>query len=68
MLEALARLMAHSRQMQAEVYDRRTSLEKVNPALEALALIQPGSLPTVPLKPIELKRVDSLIDETDKPT
>ncbi len=54
--------------MQAEVYDRRTSLEKVNPALEALALIQPGSLPTVPLKPIEFQRVDSLIDETDKPT
>lgn len=67
-LEALARLMAHSRQMQTEVYDRRTSLEKVNPALEALSLIQPGSLPTVPLKPIEFQRVDSLIDETDKPT
>ena len=67
-LEALARLMAHSRQMQAEVYDRRTSLEKVNPALEALASIRPGSLPTVPLKPIEFQRVDSLIDETDKPT
>ena len=54
--------------MQAEVYDRRTSLEKVNPALEALESIRPGSLPTVPLKPIEFKPVDSLIDETDKPT
>jgi len=56
-LEALARLMAHSRQMQGHIYDRRTSQEKVEPAVEALSLIQPGSLPTVPLKPIEFEPV-----------
>ncbi len=51
-LESLAQLMAHSLKMQQTVYDRRTSQEKVEPALSALASLQPGSLPTVPLSPI----------------
>ncbi len=51
-LESLAQLMAHSLEMQQSVYDRRTSQEKIEPALSALASLQPGSLPTVPLSPI----------------
>ncbi len=35
-LEALAKLMAHSLQMQQNIYDRRTPEEKVQPAIQAL--------------------------------
>jgi integrase len=35
-LEALARLMAHSLQMQQNIYDRRTPEEKIEPAIKAL--------------------------------
>ncbi len=35
-LEALAKLMAHSLQMQQNIYDRRTPEEKIQPAIKAL--------------------------------
>jgi hypothetical protein len=35
-LEALARLMAHSVKMQQDIYDRRTPEEKIEPAIKAL--------------------------------
>jgi integrase len=35
-LEALAKLMAHSLQMQQNIYDRRTPEEKIEPAIKAL--------------------------------
>lgn len=43
-LEALARLMAHSLQMQQNIYDRRTSQEKVEPAIKALDSLRRADL------------------------
>jgi hypothetical protein len=57
-LDSLAQLMAHSLEMQQSVYDRRTSQEKVEPALSALSSVRLGSLPTVPLSPIQLDPID----------
>lgn len=62
-LDSLAQLMAHSPQMQQTIYDRRTSQEKVEPALSALSSLQAGSLPTVPLSPIQLDRIDPQLSE-----
>lgn len=44
-LDALAQLMAHSRKIQQKIYDRRTSEEKIAPALEALKNTSIGDLP-----------------------
>jgi hypothetical protein len=49
-LDSLAHLMAHSREMQSKVYDRRTSQEKVMPAIEALYNAPIGELPPPPEK------------------
>jgi len=62
-LSSLAQLMAHSLEMQQTVYDRRTSQEKVEPALCALSSLQAGSLPTVPLSPVQLDRIDPSLSE-----
>jgi len=47
-LDSLAHLMAHSREMQSKVYDRRTSQEKVMPAIDALYNAPIGELPPLP--------------------
>jgi hypothetical protein len=47
-LDSLAHLMAHSREMQSRVYDRRTSQQKVMPAIEALYNAPVGELPPLP--------------------
>ncbi|MBW4607426.1 MAG: site-specific integrase [Hassallia sp. WJT32-NPBG1] len=51
-LAALAELMANSQKMQIRVYDRRTSEQKVAPALEALQSLPTGTLPPPP--PLEI--------------
>lgn len=58
-MEALALAMKHSREMQREVYDKRTQQEKIAPALnmmlrqKASTLPPPPKLGTVKLDPIE---------------
>jgi integrase len=52
-LAALAELMAHSQEMQRQVYDRRTPQQKVAPALIALQSLPTGSLPPPP--PLSVK-------------
>lgn len=47
-LDSLAHLMAHSREMQNRIYDRRTSQEKVMPAIDALYNAPIGELPPPP--------------------
>lgn len=47
-LDSLAHLMAHSREMQSKVYDRRTSQQKAMPAIEALYNAPVGELPPLP--------------------
>jgi len=51
-LAALAELMAHSQQTQAQIYDRRTPSQKVAPALEALQSLSAGILPEPMVEPL----------------
>lgn len=51
-LAALAELMAHSQQTQAQIYDRRTPSQKVAPALEALQSLSVGILPEPMVEPL----------------
>ena len=47
-LEALARFMGHSSAMQKSTYDRRTTQEKVNPALSLMANVNAAAPPSRP--------------------
>ncbi|BAZ03298.1 hypothetical protein NIES37_73110 (plasmid) [Tolypothrix tenuis PCC 7101] len=55
-LAALAELMAHSQKTQHQIYDRRTSEQKLAPALEVLQSLPTGNLPPAPA-PAPLKTI-----------
>ncbi len=58
-MEALALAMKHSREMQREVYDKRTQQEKVQPALNMMLRQKAGTLPSPPkLEPVKLDAIN----------